>query len=89
MRNEIDKYDLEKYFDEIVISSEVGMIKPEPEVFKYILQKLDEKPDECVFTDDNPNYVNAAKELGIHGLVFKDTASFKNEFESLVHADTL
>jgi HAD superfamily hydrolase (TIGR01549 family) len=34
------KYDLEKFFDEIVISSEVGLIKPEPAVFHYILQKL-------------------------------------------------
>jgi HAD superfamily hydrolase (TIGR01549 family) len=40
LRHELAKYDLEKFFDEIVISSEVGLIKPEPAVFHYILQKL-------------------------------------------------
>lgn len=84
LRNEIAKYDLEKYFDEIVISSEVGLIKPEPAVFEHILQKLSASASECVFTDDNPKYVNAANDLGINGLVFKNTQSFKKDFESLI-----
>jgi HAD superfamily hydrolase (TIGR01549 family) len=37
LRNLLKAHDLEKYFDEIVISSEVNMIKPSPEIFNHIL----------------------------------------------------
>lgn len=81
LRDELAKYDLEKYFDEIVISSEVGLIKPEPAIFEHILKKLALRPDECVFTDDNPKNVEAAEKLGIHGIVFTGTDDFRQRFE--------
>ncbi len=52
-------------------------------VFEHILKKLNAQPEDCVFTDDNPKYVDAANKLGIHGIVFTGTESFKREFEQL------
>lgn len=84
LRNELAKYDLEKYFDQIVISSEVGLIKPEPEVFEYITSELGVAPGECIFTDDNPKHVSAAERLGIHGIVYTDVPTLKEKIEQIV-----
>lgn len=83
LRNELAKYDLAKYFDEIVISSEVGLIKPEPKVFEHLMQKLDADPQECIFTDDNPKHVDAAQKLGIHGIVYTSVPELKQQIEKI------
>jgi putative hydrolase of the HAD superfamily len=85
LRNELAKYDVEKYFDEIIISSEVGLIKPSPEAFEYAVHKLAVEAEECVFVDDNPKHVAAAGKLGIHGVVYTDVTSLKKELEGLLH----
>jgi len=79
LRAELAKYDLEKHFDEIVISSEVGLIKPEPEIFQHILDKLGATPDECIFIDDNPRNTAGAESIGIHGIVYTDLPALKIE----------
>lgn len=84
LRDELARYDLEKYFDEIVISSEVGLIKPEPEVFEHIMQKLGVRPEECIFTDDNPKNTDAAQKLGIHGIVYTSVPELKRQIEAIV-----
>jgi HAD superfamily hydrolase (TIGR01509 family) len=84
LRDELAKYDLEKYFNEIVISSEVGLIKPEPAVFEHITQKLDVKPEECIFIDDNPKHTNAAAELGIHSIVYTGVPELMEQVEKLI-----
>ena len=78
-------HDLEKYFDEIVISSEIGLIKPEPAVFEHILQKLEVKPEECIFTDDNPKHTDAATKTGIHCIVYTSVPELKQQIEKIVN----
>lgn len=84
LRNELATYDLEKYFDEITISSEVGLIKPEPEVFEHIMRKLGVRPEECIFTDDNPKHTSAAEKLGIRSIVFTGVPELKERIEQIV-----
>lgn len=79
----IDRHGYHEFFDHIVISAEVGLMKPDSEVFKHILEKLDCQPTEAIFIDDNPVNVEAAKKLGITGIVFRDFSSFKKEIEEL------
>jgi putative hydrolase of the HAD superfamily len=83
LRGELAKYELEQYFDEIVISSEVGLIKPEPEIFEHIMHRLGVTAQECIFTDDNPTNVGAAEKLGIHGIVFTDVPGLKEQIEKI------
>lgn len=78
LRGELAKYDLEKYFDLIVISSEVGMAKPHAEIFSYILNKLQLSSSEVIFIDDNPKHIESAKEVGIKGIVFTDAAALRS-----------
>lgn len=60
--------------DKYVVSSAVKLAKPEPEIFQLLLSKYDLKADECVFIDDRKDNVNAAKALGMSGIVYPGTA---------------
>ena len=77
---------LDSYFDDIVISGEVGYIKPEPEIYRLAAERLGAGLSECVFTDDREPYVRAAEAVGMKGIVYKDFSQFKLELEKLLSA---
>ena len=60
--------------DKYVVSSAVKLAKPEPEIFQLLLAKYSLNPLECVFIDDRVDNVNAAKALGMSGIVYPGTA---------------
>lgn len=62
-------------FNEIVISADVGFVKPQSEIFHIILERLGSKPEETIFIDDNADNVASAKSLGL------TTHQFKNPTE--------
>lgn len=70
-------------FDEIIISSEVGMVKPDKEIYLHTLEKISSKPEECVFVDDNEENVLASERLGIVGYVYTDSKSFAEYLKTL------
>lgn len=53
-----------------VFSCDVNLLKPDPEIYKTLLNKYGLKPEETVFVDDLPENVSAAVSLGINGIVF-------------------
>ena len=57
-------------FDGIVVSSDLKMIKPQKEIYEYLLNKYSLNPGECLFIDDLKANSDAAEECGIHGFVF-------------------
>jgi HAD superfamily hydrolase (TIGR01509 family) len=83
LRGLILQHDLEPYFHEIVISSEVGLIKPSPEIFEHILSKMKAGPNESIFIDDNVQNVRAAEKIGISGLIFTDTETLRRDLDAL------
>jgi putative hydrolase of the HAD superfamily len=62
----IQKYQLHNFFDAFVSSCEVGMRKPDPGIFRLALGIAQAQPDECLYFDDRPMLVEAAKREGIH-----------------------
>ena len=58
----------DEMFDVVVISGEVGMRKPEPEIFRHVLDLIGLEAAECVFVDDLPHNVAAAVALGMVGV---------------------
>jgi 2-haloacid dehalogenase len=60
-----------EWFDGIVISGEVKMIKPDPRIFAHVLEKFGLVPSETVFVDDNAENVRAAEAAGFVGIVFE------------------
>ena len=58
-------------FEEKIISGLVRVTKPSPEIFKLLLARMGISAGEAVFIDDNPKNVEAARSVGLHGIVFK------------------
>ena len=63
--NEYPREGWDEMFDAVVISGEVGMRKPEPEIFAHVLDLLGVRADETVFVDDLAPNVRAARSLGL------------------------
>ena len=72
-----------KLFDTLVFSCEVKSIKPEEEIYRILLSKLNCKAEEVVFFDDLEANVNAAKDLGIQAFLWKDTEDARKKMEDL------
>ena len=66
-------------FDAFVGSCEVQMMKPDPRIYKYILEKLSAAPKETFYVDDIAENVAAAKNIGMDAVQFKDEESFFEE----------
>lgn len=83
VRPMLEQYDLEKLFDEILISSEVSIIKPDPEIFHVILKRLDVEPANAIFIDDNEDNSSAAQSLGIRGIWYQDLTQLRHDLSQL------
>lgn len=74
-------------FDVVVISGEVGMRKPEAEIFHHTLELMGLRADECVFVDDLPHNIVAAADLGIVGVRHTSYEETLAELETLFGLD--
>lgn len=75
-------------FDHIAVSADLGVMKPEPEAYRAVLRMLALPAAACVFIDDQPANVAAARTLGMHGIVFRDNASCVADLAALLHPAT-
>ena len=71
-------------FNGIVISGEVQLMKPEPEVFMHLLAAFNLRPEECVFIDDLLPNIESARQVGLHAIWFKDAAQCRRELQILL-----
>ena len=76
-------------FSGIVISGEVRMMKPEPEVFRHLLATFNLRPEESVFIDDVLANIESAKQVGLHTVWFKDAAQCRRELQQILAPSAL
>jgi len=65
-----DKHDFFDLFDDMVISGEVGQVKPSPEIFQILLDKIKRPANECLFIDDAMANIDQAEKLGFATILF-------------------
>ena len=65
LKNEFELPDLSSFFEKMYLSYEIGMRKPDAEIFELVLRENNLKPKETLFIDDSIQHVEAAKKLGI------------------------
>ncbi len=68
-----------RFFSGKVVSARVRMMKPEPDIYRYLLVSFDLQAEQCLFIDDSLANVTAAQALGIGGLVFTDAYSCRQQ----------
>jgi putative hydrolase of the HAD superfamily len=78
------KLPIDEVFDVVVDSAFVGTRKPEPEIYALTLERIGLPATQCVFLDDLEVNVHAAREAGMHGIVYRDNATAIAELHSLL-----
>jgi putative hydrolase of the HAD superfamily len=77
-------WDLDQMFDAVVISDQVGMRKPKPEISELTAARLGLKPSESLFVDDTEHNLPAARHLGMGTLLFTGADGEVAEIERLL-----
>lgn len=75
---------VDELFETVVDSAFVGVRKPEPEIYHLTLQRIGLDPGACIFIDDMEINCEAAADLGIHAVHFRETAQARREVHRLL-----
>ncbi len=70
-------------FDVLVFSCAEGTRKPEKKIYELTIQRLGSQPEQSVFIDDKPEYINGAKEAGLNTILFENINQVKNALVEL------
>jgi putative hydrolase of the HAD superfamily len=81
-----DRWEMTDAFDAIIISAEVGVMKPDARIFQIALQSLGVLPGEAVFVDDFANNVEGARAVGMHTIQFRNPEQTRLELEAILHS---
>ena len=60
-----------EYFDGIVVSAYEKLVKPQPEIYKVLLDRFKLVPEECLFVDDRETNLAGAEVCGMHSVIFR------------------
>ena len=86
-RSEVNrKFHLDELVDAQFFSAEEGVAKPNPQFYRIALDYLHVQPDEAVFLDDVWQNVDAARQLGMHAVHYKNTVQAIVDVRHLVGA---
>lgn len=73
----------EEYFDDIILSYQVGLVKPDPRIFQLAAQRLSVAISECLFLDDDPQNTAAAKQAGMQTITYHWGMNLTEPFKKL------
>ncbi|HAV76898.1 MAG TPA: HAD family hydrolase [Anaerolineae bacterium] len=78
-----EKYDFFDLFDGMVISGEVGYVKPEPQIYHLMLEKIGKPAEECLFIDDSLPNINQANTMDFNTIHFSSPEQLKQDLIQL------
>ena len=79
-----EEWQIADAFNHLIISAEVGHMKPHPEIYCLALETLGYAPEETVFIDDFIENIEGAGEVGIHGILFQNPEQVKLDLNELI-----
>ncbi|HXH27080.1 MAG TPA: HAD-IA family hydrolase [Candidatus Acidoferrum sp.] len=82
----IDRDELQ-LFNVFIASSEVGFVKPDPEIFRFACQQLHIEPSEAILVDDIPENCSGAQMAGMQAILYTDFPSLQRQLAKLEKAD--
>jgi epoxide hydrolase-like predicted phosphatase len=72
-----------EHFDDVILSYEVGLRKPDPAIYKLAAERLGILPEQLIFVDDLNVNIDGAEKCGIHGIVFRNIDQLKKDLAQL------
>ena len=79
-----DLWQIGDAFDTLVISAEVGVMKPDPEIYKIALERTNSSPEQSIFIDDFIENVVSARNLGMNAIHFKSPTQALDELHEML-----
>ena len=73
------EFDFFGNFEQIIFSCDVGLRKPDPEIYQMTMRRLDSPPDTCLFVDDKERNTVAAEALGMRALTLDRSAPLSDQ----------
>lgn len=87
LRNRLKEDGIIDLFDEIIISAEVGLQKPQPGIFEILFTKLNVKPNEVIFIDDTLRSLEGADSIGYAPVLYKDNELLKKDLSNILNIE--
>jgi putative hydrolase of the HAD superfamily len=81
-----ERWEIADTFDELVISAEVGIVKPDPRIYHLALERLQVAPQEAVFVDDFIENIEGGKAVGLHTIHFRTPHQAIEDLSSLLNS---
>ena len=75
---------LKECFDVVVVSADVGMVKPDPNIYLHTAELLGVEPQECIFIDDIDALVGGAQAVGMQAILYTGLKQLRTELETLL-----
>ncbi len=73
------KFTISPHFDDIIISADVGVHKPDPKIYEIMIKQAHVKPSEILFIDDLQINLPATKNQGINTILYTDNTTLKQD----------
>lgn len=77
------KHEFLQLFDDLIISGEHKLIKPDPAIFRLTLQRIQRAAEECLFIDDSLPNIEAARRLGFQTIHYHSPAQLRADLKKL------
>ncbi len=78
--------ELQELFDVVVLSYQVGIVKPDPEIYRLTARDLGCSPEECVMVDDSQSNCDGAMRAGMKAMQYEDFTTFRDEFMGVIQS---
>ncbi len=75
------RYDFLDLFDDMIISGEHKLIKPDPAIFQLTLDRIGRKASECLFVDDSFPNIEVARKMGFHTIHFQSPEQLERDLK--------
>lgn len=76
------------YFEQVFVSAELGLLKPDPQIYRHIARELGIDPSEMVFVDNKKENVEGAESIGVTGHHFTGVQGLRAFLETLSEGPT-
>jgi 2-haloacid dehalogenase len=74
-----DRFDFLGLFEDIIVSGEEGVAKPDPEIFEILRERTGHELTACIFIDDSAANIEAAGQAGLDTILFTDTGHLRKD----------
>lgn len=78
-----EKYNLSSFFEVIVSSGYSGLTKPDPKIYETVIERLNVRPEQCLFIDDSQGTLPPAKALGMKTVLFSEQSDLERNLKEL------